>query len=230
MPGTLHCCSRAQDPSIQELVDFIQGVHWTLTWNALGTGDVTIDTFIGHAVANATQAPAAICMSNQVPFFACTTCRKLVSWNTSKCISIFLLWQIRRARGHYRKSRQVWPRRMPGGSYKWIKAHVWEMSNASSAFLMHWTVAEGGKLGTTELSHGPVASVRPSLQWYWYFVLHLFSDTFGTGEISWLLVTDHQPIRSWGSWLQGSVLSPPPGSCWRKERSCLPLQCSKGER
>ena len=60
-------------------------------------------------------------MSKQVPFCACTTCRK-VTQNVSKCTNIVLLWRQLEGQGfRLQKDTYFCLRGMPGGSWKVIK-------------------------------------------------------------------------------------------------------------
>ena len=113
---------RTQDPSILIIIEILWISHevclerwhdkhwerWRHNWKP----------FVLPSMTNNALAPAAVCISKQLPFFACTTCRKL-TLNASKCTNVFAFWQrlvyCRRTRVQLRTKFGL--RGMPGGSY-----------------------------------------------------------------------------------------------------------------
>ena len=132
--------------------------------------DFTIENSICRAVANAARAPAAICISKQVPFFTCTTCRKLTQ-NATKCTNIVHLWQWFEGQGFRLEITLslAWEGCQVGHT-NWLK---WDQEwlNVASAFSMDGTVAEGGKLGRLVFSHRPAALLTP-----WQTTTHYYKD------------------------------------------------------
>ena len=96
--------------------------------------------FVCCAVTNAAWTSAAVCISKQIPFFACAL-------SVSKCTNIIHLWQQLEAQGlSLEKVTKFGLRGMAGGSYEPIKRRGWHLANRSSTVWIDSTAAEGGKL------------------------------------------------------------------------------------
>ena len=127
---------------------------WMLMWLALRTGDVTVENpCVCCTITNAARALAVIRTSKQMPFFACTTCRKLPQ-NASKCTNIVQLWQVLGAQGvSLSKWHQVWLKRDARcmGHMNQLKDKAG--TNRSSVFWMDSTDSGWGREAqVTELS------------------------------------------------------------------------------
>ena len=105
--------------------------------------------FVFRTVANAARAPAAICISKQVSFFACTACRKLTQ-NGSKCANksyIVHLWHYLEGQGfRLENDTKFGLRGMPGGHTNRLKDAVQKCQTRLQHFQWTGLMAEGGKL------------------------------------------------------------------------------------
>ena len=124
---------------MEKFGDFVWCVPWTLDVRCIGNRWChNWNFFMCHAVVNAAQALAAMCMSKQAPFFACTPCRKLTQ-NASKCGGIVNFWQWLEGQD-LRKGQHFWLKSDAGWSHKSV------CQTCSQTFSMEGTMVQGAKV------------------------------------------------------------------------------------